>query len=186
MIKVLTQKDLNKIEVDEGVVVVDLGETTERVLGPTRGGAKFTAKPTIRDIDYDGRRGKTKGLQVKDGEDVTLAIKTLCCSLENLQLAIPNATVTENALTPGAFGLIKDTAYLANVAVISKNLDGSFTTIKLDSPMHEGDFTYECKPKSENEHNLEFTGHYDALAETDAPIWSITNSTTNPIAIGTK
>lgn len=182
MIKVLTQEDINKVEIDEGVVVINMGEATgEVVLGPTRGGATFTATPSIRDIDFDGRRGKTKGLQVKDGEDVKIAIKTLCCSLENLKLAIPNGTTADSSLTPGVFGLIPGTAYLKNVAVVTKMLDGTYTAIKVENAMHEGEFKYECKSKSENEHNLEFVGHYNALATTDETIWNITTSAINPL-----
>ena len=52
----LTKAQTEKIQIDEGIVVLDLGEPSEKVLGPTRGGAEFTATPTIRDIEYDGRR----------------------------------------------------------------------------------------------------------------------------------
>ena len=58
----LTQNDINKIQIDEGIVVLDYGESSEKVLAPTRGGAEFTATPSIRDIEFDGRKGKTKDI----------------------------------------------------------------------------------------------------------------------------
>ena len=91
----LTKAQTEKIQIDEGIVVLDLGETSEKVLGPTRGGAEFTATPTIRDIEYDGRKGKTKGVQVKDGEDVLLKVASLDCSQEVLKLAIPNSKLEQ-------------------------------------------------------------------------------------------
>ena len=46
----LSSNDINKIQIDEGIVVVNYGETGEKILGPTRGGAEFTVTPSIRDI----------------------------------------------------------------------------------------------------------------------------------------
>lgn len=180
----LSTDNKKKIQIDEGIVVVDMGESTENILGPTRGGAEFTATPSIRDIEFDGRKGKSKGMQIKDGEDVSIKIKSLCCSLESLKLAIPGASLdsTKKKLTPGQFGVIPDTAYLKNVAVITKMLDGTFTIIKVSNPMHEGAFGYKGVQKAENEHNLEFLGHYDPISSSEENIWEITTSDTNPIA----
>ena len=37
----LSTDDIKKIQIDEGIVVINYGETDEKVLGPTRGGAEF-------------------------------------------------------------------------------------------------------------------------------------------------
>lgn len=181
----LTENNIKKIQIDEGIVVIDLGETSEKVLGPTRGGAEVTITPTIRDIEYDGRRGKTKGLQVKDGEDVSCKIITLDCSQETLLLAIPNAEITASDSTKkieqGDFGVIKDSSYAKNLAVITKTLDGKFKVVKIKNPMHEGAFGFKAVQKAENEHNLELLGHYN-YADSDEKIWSIEDADTNPIA----
>lgn len=177
----LTQGDIAKIQIDEGIVVTNYGEDDEAILGPTRGGAEFVATPSIRDIEFDGRKGKTKGLQIKDGEDVSLKIITLCCSQENLALAMPNATVDSptKKIEQGDFGIIKSTSYLKNVAVITKMLDGTYKILKVKNAMHEGTFTFKAAAKGENEHNLEFLGHYDPL--TDEKIWSVEDSSENPL-----
>ncbi len=179
----LTTADVNKIQIDEGIVIINYGKTGEKILGPTRGGAEFTATPSIRDIEFDGRKGKTKGMQVKDGEDVSLKISTLCCSLENLKLAIPGATIngSSNQLTPGNFGVVGSSAYLENVAVVTKMLDGSYTILILNNAMHEAALTYKGVSKAENEHSLEFLGHYDATSSTEQCCWHIETSPTNPI-----
>ena len=186
MLVALTQENVNKIQIDEGIVVVNYGESDEKVLGPTRGGAEFTATPSIRDIEFDGRKGKSKGLQVKDGEDVVLKVKTLCCSNENMALAIPGATVsgdTNSTVTPGGFGLIPKDKYLKNVAVITKMLDSTYKILIVKNPMHEGAFTFKAASKAENEHNLEMIGHYDPFdKENGEKIWNIQDSATNPIA----
>ena len=179
----LSTNDINKIQIDEGIVVTNYGESDEKVLGPTRGGAEFTVTPSIRDIEFDGRKGKTKGMQIKDGEDVSLKISTLCCSLENLKLAIPGATINSSAnqLTPGNFGRVSNDSYLKNVAVVTKMLDGTFTILVLNNAMHEGALTYKGTPKGENEHSLEFLGHYDATSSTEQCCWHIETSATNPL-----
>lgn len=176
----LTQGQINKIQIDEGIVVVDYGETSEKVLGPTRGGAEFTATPSIRDIEYDGRKGKTAGMQVKDGEDVALKIAVLDCSQETLALAIPSSVVTNGKIEQSDFGVIPTTAYLKNVAVITKMLDGTYKILTVKKPMHEGPFTFKTASKSENEHSLEFLGHYNAL-DIDEKMWSVEDSATNPL-----
>lgn len=179
----LSTDDIKKIQIDEGIVVINYGETDEKVLGPTRGGAEFVATPSIRDIEFDGRKGKSKGLQVKDGEDVSLKISTLCCSLENLKLAIPGSKINSNnsSLTPGAFGVISNDSYLKNVAVVTKMLDNTFNILKVKNAMHEGALTYKGVSKSENEHSLEFLGHYDPTDSTEECIWDVLTATENPL-----
>lgn len=179
----ITQGDIEKIQIDEGIVAIDFGEETEKILGPTRGGVEFTATPSIRDIEYDGRKGKTKGLQLKDGEDVSVKINSLCCSQENLKLAIPNADIengTSKKIEQGNFGIIQSSSYLKNVTIITKMLDGTYKVLKVKNAMHEGAFGFKAAPKAENEHNLEFLGHYDPI--NDEKIWSVEDSDTNPLA----
>lgn len=178
----LTDAQTKKIQIDEGIVVFNLGETGEKIIGPCRGGAEFTATPTIRDIEYDGRKGKTKGLQVKDEEEVILKIITLDCSQDMLQKAIPNAVVdtTSGKISQGDFGLIKTDNYIGKVSIITKTLDGKFKILNVKNVMHEGAFSFKTVSKSENEHNLELVAHYDYT--TDTKLWDISEADTNPIA----
>lgn len=181
----LTDGQTEKIQIDEGIVVLNLGAENEKILGPTRGGAEFTATPSIRDIEYDGRKGKTAGLQLKDGEDVTLKVITLDCSQETLALAIPNAIVNASTkkVEQGDFGLIAKSSYIPKISIITKMLDGKFKILNVKNAMHEGAFTFKTAPKAENEHNLEMIGHYD-YTDSDSKIWDIEDSDTNPLAVG--
>ena len=181
----LTEGQTNKIQIDEGIVVINMGEEDETILGPTRGGAEFTATPSIRDIEYDGRMGKTKGLQIKDGEDIELKVNTLNCSQEILELAIPNASIDTSSkkIEQGDFGLIKSDNYLKNVSIITNTLDGNFKILQIKNAMHEGAFGFKAVQKSENEHNLDFFAHYNYL-NPEEKIWFVEESTTNPIEVG--
>lgn len=180
----LTDGQTEKIQIDEGIVVINLGLEKEKILGPTRGGAEFTATPSIRDIEFDGRKGKTEGMQLKDGEDVTLKVITLDCSQETLALAIPNAVVnaTTKKVEQGDFGIIAKTQYIPKISIITKMLDGTFKILNMKNALHEGAFTFKTASKAENEHNLEMIGHYKY--DNDEKIWDIEDSATNPIATG--
>ena len=181
----LTQGDIEKIQIDEGIVVVNFGKATHRIIGPTRGGATATITPSIRDIDHDGRRGKEKNLQVKDGEDASITVATICSSQENLALALPGAVVgadTGKTIKPSKFGLIPASAYLDNIAIVTKMADGTFKVLIIYNAMHEGAFTLKAASKAENEHNLELQAHYDpTVAEDEFDLYEIKDSATNPL-----
>lgn len=93
MITNLTTKQIESIQIDEGVIFLNYGETDERLLAPTRGGGEFAATVTVRDIEFDGRHGKTTGTQVIEEQGASLKVTTLCMSQENLALAIPTCTI---------------------------------------------------------------------------------------------
>ena len=59
----LTQAQLNKVQIDSGLIYANYGELTEKLIAPTRGGGEFSVKPTVRDIEHDAKRGKEKGIE---------------------------------------------------------------------------------------------------------------------------
>ena len=178
----LTEGQTEKIQIDEGLVVLNLGEEDEMLLGPTRGGVEFTSTPSIRDIEYDGRVGKTAGLQVKDAEDVTLKVITLNCSQEILAMAIPNAVINKDTgkIEQGDFGVIPKEKYIKKISVITKTLDNKFKILNVRNLLHESAFNFKTVQKAENEHNLEMIAHYD-YTDTSIKLWDIADSDTNPI-----
>ena len=80
--------EVQKIQIDHGIVYVDYGETSQRLLAPTRGGGEFKATVTVRDIEFDGRNGKTAGMQVIEENAASLAVTLLGMTQENLRLAM--------------------------------------------------------------------------------------------------
>jgi len=54
----LTKTQVDKIQIEEGLVFLDYGLPTQELLGPTRGGGEFKGETKLRDIEFDGRRGK--------------------------------------------------------------------------------------------------------------------------------
>ncbi|MDR2531460.1 MAG: hypothetical protein LBC82_01275 [Oscillospiraceae bacterium] len=173
----LTEQQIEKIQIDEGVLFLDFGETTERQLAPLRGGTEVTLTATIRDIEFDGKRGKTAGLQVIDEQSAVVKAKSLCCSQEDLALAIPGVVIQEEngkkVLTNPENGIIKPEKYLKNATIFALLIDGSYKKITIFNAMHEGSFNFKAAQKSENEHSLELIAHFKPTDGGEGKLWKI-------------
>lgn len=183
----LTTQEINKIQIDEGVLILDYGETTERPLLPCRGGGEFSATATVRDIEFDGRVGKTQGLQTIDDQAASLKATIINMSQQNLALAMPfcrmyNAQGEEITASLAAepatiknpkTGIIPDTAYLKNVTMFAKLIDGTFKKITIHCPMHEGGISAKATQKAEGELPFEFMAH-EKTSELDGDLWEVT------------
>lgn len=100
----LAQANINKISFGEGLVIFDDALTTEQSFAPVRGGGKFEVTPKFRDIDFDGRKGKTKGMQVIEEMEAKLSLKSLVCSQDVLAKLLPGSNYpSEEMVTNGAF-----------------------------------------------------------------------------------
>ena len=168
----LTTEQIEGIQIDYGIVYADYGEDTQRKLGPTRGGAEFTASKNIRDIEYDGRLGKTKGAQVIDEINAMLKTSILDMSQETLSLAMPQADLSAGVLTNNTGGLIPSTKYLKNVTMFCKTIGGEYKKITLYNSMSESDFSFAAAPKAEGVVQLEVWGHWDATNQ-ESPLYTI-------------
>ncbi|OGO90488.1 MAG: hypothetical protein A2Y17_12300 [Clostridiales bacterium GWF2_38_85] len=150
---------------------MNYGETNERLLAPTRGGGEFSVTNTIRDIEFDGRRGKTAGMQVIEEQAAILKVVSLCMSQEELALAIPGCVVTgagdEAVIENGDSGLIPESAYLKNVTMFAKLIGGKYKKITIYKAMHEGGLTAKASQKAEGELSLEFNAHFDPKDNTE-------------------
>lgn len=186
-VKNLRSTDVEKIQIDEGLIYLDYGETTQRKLAPTRGGGEFVAQATIRDIEFDGRSGKTAGMQTIDDQTASLKVTSICLSQENLELALPGCRVTGT----GAAAVIKNpkcgvlsaasgsTVYAVNVTMFAKTMDGKFKKITIFSPIHEGGIDVKAVQKAEGELALEFLAHY-TTADLNGDLYQIEEVAADP------
>lgn len=172
----LTQNQIEKIQIDEGVIYLNYGETDEKLLAPTRGGGEFSATANVRDIEFDGRNGKTAGMQAIEEQSATLKVVSLCMSQEEMALAIPNCAISgtgsKAVLTNPKTGVIPENAYLKNITMFARLFDGTFKKITLYKPMHEGGLTAKAVQKAEGELSFEFSAHYSINA-LDGELWKI-------------
>lgn len=170
----LTQQQLENIQIDYGIVYVNYGETDEALLGPTRGGGTFNVTKNIREIEFDGRRGKTKGMQVVDEINAMLSVTHLNCSMETLKLAMPYATLEgDGSVTPYSItcksanvGVIPEDAYLKNITMFAKTVKGEYKKITLYNAMSENDFSFAATPKAEGTIAMEVYAHWDPTDDT--------------------
>ena len=166
----ITQTQLENVQVDYGIVFANYGVAGEWKLGPTRGGGAFKVTATLRDIEYDGGNGKSKGMQVLEDIIAILSVTVLDTSMETLAIAMPWATYDAAAGTITAktsnIGGIQDGAYLENITMFAKLMNGQYKKITLYNAMSEGDFELAAKPKGEAEIGLELTAHWDAFDDT--------------------
>lgn len=164
-----TQQQLENIQIDYGIVYVNYGETDEALLGPTRGGGTFSVTKNIREIEFDGRRGKTKGMQVVDEINAMLSVTHLNSSMETLKLAMPYATFEGDGTTipytitckSANVGVIPSTAYLKNITMFAKTVKGEYKKITLYNAMSENDFSFAAAPKAEGTIAMEVYAHWD-------------------------
>lgn len=187
----LTQAQIDNIQIDEGVLIIDYGEQTERPLLPCRGGGEFTVTANVRDIEFDGRIGKTAGVQVVDDQSATLKVTTINVSNQNLALAVPfcrmydgedNQITTNLATDPVTIanpksGIIPSSAYLKNVTMFAKLVDGTFKKITIHRPMNESGLNIKAVQKAEGELALEFVAHYDTH-DLNGTLWEISDTDT--------
>jgi len=165
----LTQQQIENIQIDYGIVFVNYGEEGKAQLGPTRGGGEFVATATIRDIEYDGSKGKTKGMQVVDDITAQLNVTQLNTSMDTLKMALPFAKYEDaGKLSVGSdsVGIIPDIAYLKNITMFAKTIKGEYKKITLYNALSENGLTLAAAPKSEGTIALNVYAHWDATDDT--------------------
>ena len=175
MVTNLTKQQIENIQIDESLIFLDYGEETERFLAPTRGGGEFAATVTVRDIEFDGKRGKTAGTQVIEEQGASIKVTTLCMSQENLALAIPSCVIEDNdgkTIRNPKSGVIPLSAYLKNVTMFAKLIGGKFKKITIYNPMHETGFNVKAVQKAEGELGLELLAHYP-YSDLDGDLWKV-------------
>lgn len=180
----LTKKDIENIQIDESLIFLDYGEETERFLAPTRGGGEFVAGIVVRDIDFDGKNGKTAGMQVIEEQNASIKVTTLCMSQENLALAVPGSEISTadgNAVENPASGVIPIESYLKNITMFAKLMSGKFKKITIKNAMHETGFTSKAQQKAEGELAYEFHAHYPYNElNGKGKLWRVEDITTIP------
>ena len=175
MVTKLTKTELEKIQIDESVIFLNYGEEDEKFLAPTRGGGEFVATATVRDIEFDGKRGKTAGTQVIEEQAASIKVTTLCMSQENLARAIPGCVVEDNegkTIRNPKTGIIPDSAYLKNITMFAKLIGGMYKKITIYNPMHEAGLTAKAVQKAEGELAFEFMAHYPHT-DLDGDLWKV-------------
>lgn len=111
----ITQAQVESVVLDAAVLFVDYGESTQREIGVTKGGVEFKVTETIRPIEFDGRRGRTKGLDRVDEINAYLKATTLVLSNENILISLGAASEAAGTISNTKGGTIPTSRYFKNV-----------------------------------------------------------------------
>ncbi len=149
-------------------VAVDTYETAKsKLLGATRGGGKFEAKPSIRSIEVDGVKGRAKGLQVIDSWDVSLSANVLEISKDSLAKGLTAIDAIDSTSTAGyavisAKNYIELDDYIKNVTYVGKiSGKGKPVIIQIYNALNVDGLSLKVKDKDEAVIALNFVGCYD-------------------------
>ncbi|WP_243259148.1 hypothetical protein [Clostridium sp. 'deep sea'] len=170
----ITKKQIENIQIDYGIIYKNYGEADEERLNPVRGGGEFSVTATVRDIEFDGAKGKTKGLQVIDDMNAALNVTIMDTSVDKLALALPYCTLEgDGDTTPytltgktSNIGAIQDSSYLKNITMFARTVKGEYRKITLYEAMAENGLTFAAAPKGEGEIALEISAHWTATDDT--------------------
>lgn len=164
--------DVENIQIDHGIVFRNYGLETQKLLAPIRGGSTFKVERTIRQIEFDGQGGKTKGTEVIDDENATISAKTLNASLDSLSMALPGASITKDKngdiskIESSDLGLISDENYNDNITMFCKTLKGDYLKISIFDAMADNGLEFAAVQKAEGEIQLDFAAHHSYEDET--------------------
>lgn len=150
-----------------------LGDTTEAtMLGASEGGGEFNANRDIKEMDYDGAPGRTKGMRRREpgGVNPEFSIDLLEFTEENLKLAIAGSQV--NDVEAEGTGEITDVveitggeitvdAYIDNIVFIGKRADGKPIIFEVRNCLAEGDFAVDTDSGEEAPVSITFQAHFD-------------------------
>lgn len=176
----LTLEQIENVVIDAGVVYVNYGVAGERQLAPCRGGNTFNVDAEIREIEFDGARGKTKGMRRKIREDASLIVRLADMSLENLHMALPGSVLVGKKLTNG-WGIDADN-YLTNVTLIGQDMKDDFKVITIYNGLMDEAFEAVYTDKEESIIELKISGHYDP-ADTSNKLWSIEDVVADDVTV---
>ena len=164
--------DVENIQIDHGIVFRNYGLETQKLLAPIRGGSTFKVERTIRQIEFDGQGGKTKGTEAIDDENATISAKTLNASLDSLSMALPGASITKDKngeiskIESSDLGLISDENYNDNITMFCKTLKGDYLKISIFDAMADNGLEFAAVQKAEGEIQLDFAAHHSYEDET--------------------
>lgn len=178
----ITKKQIENIQIDHGILVKNYGLESQEFIAPVRGGTNFKVERTYRNIEFDGTKGKTKGLKTIDDENATLTAKTLNSSLETLADKLPGSKITRDTSTnkitkieAGEMGIIDEEEYIQNITMFAQKISGEYIKVTITNALDENGLDYSAVQKTEGEIELVYSAHHEYDESKKKPIYSIEN-----------
>lgn len=165
--------DDNDLLLGEGIWYINFidGESSEPILGATRGGCKVEIDKIIRDMMYDGAYGPTFDLRRYERYVPRFMINLLKMTYTSLTYGTVSDSTDQGNYHEIAFRLnIEDSDYLTNVTFVGKKHDGTDCIIIIKNVLNDGNISFDFKEKDEIVTEMQYTGHYLRTTPTVPPI----------------
>lgn len=179
----ITKEQIENIQLDHGILFKNYGLETQALIAPVRGGTNFKVERTYRNIEFDGARGKTKGLKTIDDENASLTVKTLNASLETFADKLPGAKITRDSggtnkitkIEATNIGIIREEEYIENITVFAQKIGGEYVKITITNALDENGLDFSAVQKAEGEIELVYSAHHEYDSTNKKPLYTIEN-----------
>ena len=178
----ITKEQIENIQLDHGILFKNYGLETQEIIAPIRGGTNFKVERTYRNIEFDGSKGKTKGLETIDDENATLTVKTLNSSLETFADKLPGAKITRDEITnkitkieATKIGIIDEDEFIENITAFAQKISGEYVKITIINALDENGLDFSAVPKAEGEIELVYSAHHEYDSTKAKALYSIEN-----------
>ena len=147
---------------------------SEKLLGCTNGGGRFTVTPERRKPEIDGVRYPFKGGEFIDSMDARLSATTVEVNPVNWKRFFGSADLDTSVATKIKLtvrtAINPETDYLDTVCWVGDLADGRYVLIELYNALNTADFDFTFKDKGEGQLPYEFHAHQsDVLDYDEAP-----------------
>lgn len=157
--------DKTNVMLGNGLFYFNYGETTETLVGATKGGGSFTVEREFKPIERDGTYGTVKGEVRKISVVPKLTINALELSADNLEKFYGMTATTETEYTKLTEGVeVADSDFLTNVAFVGKRADGKQIVIIVENGLGNGNLELAFENKEEVATEVTYEGCYDPAA----------------------
>lgn len=172
----LSSASKDRFIIDAGAVYLNTtyasGQFTSGILlGATSGGNEFVIQQEVRQIEVDGARGRTKGLEVIEFQNPVLTVNLKEMTAQNLAKAITGADIDSTDTAYDIItsdGIIKAEDYIQNVTLVGKMTDGKQVIIVVENVLQVEGLEMTMEDNNEVVIPVAFAGHYEA-GSTKAP-----------------
>lgn len=178
----VTKEQVENIQIDHGILYKNYGLESQKLIAPLRGGTNFKVERTYRNIEFDGAKGKTKGLKTLDDENATLTAKTLNFALETMADKLPGATITRDEATQkitkieaGKLGLIDEDEYIENITMFAQKIGGEYIKVTITNALDENGLDFSAVQKAEGEVEIVYSAHHEYDESKKVPLYTIEN-----------
>ncbi len=176
----ITTQTLKRFLIDAGAVYLNYGETSERILGATRGGNQFVVEQDVKEIEMDGAKGPVKGGRRIIEVRARIVVNLLEFTADNLKLALAGSEITDypSSLAKTHDSITRtrdiiDSDYIGNVALVGDIIgaDSPFIGI-IKNALAVENMELSTEAREEGVLEVTFEAHFDPDALEDEP-WEI-------------